>query len=242
MAEPKSPLVHTDAGAPEESKAYASGYGSIEPWASSSAEERPVHTGKVGGSTPSSPTIDPLAQMLADSAWRMRVEGRFWPKVMRLASWDECWLWTGARKQNCPGGGYGNFKLTAALTSRASRVAYALYYGRSPGDLFVCHRCDNPPCCNPLHLFLGTVQDNADDMVRKGRQATYDGRGENNRAAKLTAEQVEKIRDLIRAGLTNVAIAARFGITHQLVSRIRRGRSWGGPVMQPKYASLRRSA
>lgn len=234
-----SHLVHTEASSPDDSTGLPSENGSSEPSASSSAEERPVHTGEVGGSTPSSRTIDHIAAMLADEQWRLRVEGRFWPKIARPMGWGECWPWTGSTK----GGGrgdYGNFKLGGRVNARASRVAYALYYNQSPGPLLVLHSCDNPKCCNPTHLRVGTVQDNSDDMVARGRQARYDGRGEKNRAAKLTQVQVETIRGLIAAGYTNTAIAARFGVTHQLISRIRRGRSWGSEAMQPKYASLRR--
>jgi hypothetical protein len=103
----------------------------------------------------------------------------------------------------------------------------------------VCHRCDNPPCCNPDHLWLGTNADNVADKMAKGRQPVQDQRGERNTAAKLTAADVEKIRGMIRAGMTNIAIAARFGVTHQLISRIRRGKAWGEPPMQEPYASLR---
>jgi hypothetical protein len=79
---------------------------------------------------------------------------------------DECWNWTGAKLKS---GGYGAFRLDG-LTLRAPRVAWALTHGgESPGQLFVCHRCDNPPCCNPRHLFLGTAKDNTDDKDRKGR-------------------------------------------------------------------------
>lgn len=177
--------------------------------------------------------------MLANDAWRMAVDGRFWPKVMKALDWEACWPWTAARKKSDPTRGYGNFKLKSHVTVGAHRVAYALYYGRSPGPLLVCHHCDNPICVNPSHLFLGTVQDNSDDMVAKGRTVIRDQAGDKNGAAKLTAENVEQIRARILRGETNTAIAVVFGVTHQAISRIRRGRSWGEAAMQPKYASLR---
>jgi hypothetical protein len=183
------------------------------------------------------PTVpDPIAEMLADEAWRLKVEGRFWPKVMRPMGWDQCWPWTASKDLS----GYGHFKLKSYVDARASRVSYALYYNASPGKLFVCHTCDNPGCVNPLHLFLGTCQDNSTDMVRKGRwRGPPDAKGENNGAAKLTAAQVATIRELIRLGLSNTAIAQRFAVTHQLISKIRRGRAWGeAPMMEP----YRRSA
>jgi hypothetical protein len=174
--------------------------------------------------------------MLADEAWRMDVESRFWTKVAKPLQWDACWPWTGAKRDAKQ---YGNFKLRSYVNARASRVAYALYYNHSPGLLLVCHHCDNPNCVNPSHLFLGTVQDNSDDMVRKGRSPRRDQRGELNGAAKLTALQAAKVKDLIRAGMTNTAIADRFGVTHQLISRIRRGRAWGAEPLGARYASLR---
>lgn len=181
---------------------------------------------------------DPIAAILADPAWRARVEPRFWAKVVRPANDDTCWAWTGSRKRDLKQA-YGKLKLKSYVTVRAHRLSYALHYGRSPGDLFVCHRCDNPQCVNPHHLFLGTVQDNAADMVAKGRSPRSDQRGSKNGAAKLTDEQVATIRSRILAGQTNTTIAADYGVTHQLISRIRRGRAWGSEPMQPKYASLR---
>lgn len=244
MSEPVLPLVHTDEGALEESNTSDGETGSTEPehrGARSSAGERLLHTQDVAGSIPAVPTVpDPIAEMLADEAWRLNVEGRFWSKVARPLGWDGCWPWTGSKDRKA-GGGYGKFKLKSYVGVRAPRVAYALYYGASPGDLFVCHHCDNPECVNPTHLFLGTVQDNSDDMKRKGRQAKRDQAGEKNGAAKLSAADVETVRGLIEAGLNNTVIAARFGVTHQAISRIRRGRSWGEPAMQKPYEHQRRA-
>lgn len=167
----------------------------------------------------------------------MEVEGRFWSKVMRPLDWTSCWEWQASRHKR---GGYGRFKIKSYTSVAAHRLSFALYTGKSPGEWMVLHSCDNPPCCNPAHLRLGTVQDNSDDMVARGRWKGRDQSGENNGAAKLKAADVEKIRGLIRAGLTNIAIAARFGVTHQIISKIRRGRAWGSEPMQPKYASMKR--
>lgn len=178
--------------------------------------------------------------MLADDAWRLRVEGRFWPKVMKPLDWEACWPWTGATKRAARAS-YGNFKLKSYVAVVAPRISYALFHNRSPGKLMVCHTCDNPSCVNPSHLFLGTAADNAADMVAKGRHRSPPQKGEQNGAAKLSNADVEKVRDRIRVGFTNVRIAAEFGVTHQAISRIRRGRSWGAEPMQPKYASLKAS-
>lgn len=174
-----------------------------------------------------------FAWYAANPAHLQNVAQRFGRLVAKGAP-DACWPWTGNT-----GAGYGRFKIESYVTVASHRLAYLIGHGVDPGPLLVCHRCDNPPCCNPDHLFLGTSEDNAADMVAKGRQRTAEQAGEHNGAAKLTGAQVEVIRDLIRSGLTNTAIAARFGVSHHNISRIRRGRAWGAEPMQPKYASLR---
>lgn len=78
---------------------------------------------------------------------------------------DGCWLWTGNRMAK----GYGLFAVEG-INHRAHRVSYEMATGQHPGSLFVCHHCDNPSCVNPAHLFLGTAQDNTNDMLAKGRR------------------------------------------------------------------------
>lgn len=141
---------------------------------------------------------------------------RFWAKVDRSGGPDACWPWTACRNER----GYGYF--WTGRVAKAHRVAYELSSGLPPpAHLDVCHRCDNPRCCNQTHFFLGTRADNTADMLAKGRGADF--RGENNGRAKLTAEQVREIR--ATSGLLREA-AARFGVTMAQVSDIRRGKSW----------------
>jgi hypothetical protein len=135
---------------------------------------------------------------------------------------------------------------------KAHRVAWTLTHGEIPEGQSVCHSCDNPPCCNPDHLFLGTPADNAADMVRKGRTASGDRngsrthparvprgdrhhsrthpealpRGEKHPNAKITREQVAQIRAALGAGVFQEEIASRFGISQTMVSKIKRGLSW----------------
>lgn len=98
------------------------------------------------------------------------------------------------------------------------RVSYELFVGPIPDGIFVCHRCDNPPCINPLHLFLGTPNDNMNDMFTKGRNA--DLRGHRNGGAKLTADDVIEIRRRRANGELLRTIAADFGISESTASQI----------------------
>lgn len=93
------------------------------------------------------------------SAWK-----KFWPKVDRPSA-NSCWVWTGTRTR-----GYGQLYIGGGVRMSAHRLAWILT-GRGPirSGLHVLHRCDNPPCCNPRHLFLGTARDNIADCISKGR-------------------------------------------------------------------------
>ena len=114
--------------------------------------------------------------------------------------------------------GYGQLKVRKK-TRLAHRISYELSVGPIPPGLQVLHRCDNPPCCNPSHLFLGSHYDNKKDEIEKGRHNF----GEKNGGSKLTKEQVLKIRDDTRTAL---AIAAEYGITFNHVYYIKHRRSW----------------
>lgn len=146
---------------------------------------------------------------------------RFLSKVT-ISSDDDCWIWTGSVNEH----GYGGIRINYQLF-KAARVAYALHYKRDPESLHVCHRCDNPPCCNPHHLFLGTVKQNSDDSVKKGRSKILYKYGDLNPArlypekhirgeatynAKLTSDQVREIRRRAGNGESRVAMAAEYGI------------------------------
>lgn len=92
-------------------------------------------------------------------------ELRFWARVRRLKS--GCWVWTGPKKQSRGKVLYGKYH--NGKEDVAHRTAWILTFGKIPKDIKVLHACDNPPCCNPAHLFLGTQMDNIRDMISKGR-------------------------------------------------------------------------
>lgn len=138
----------------------------------------------------------------------------FWNKVA-VGEISECWPWAASRFRN----GYGQFK--AESTTLAHRYAYELANGPIPEGKFVCHRCDNPACCNPHHLFLGSHTDNVRDSIRKGRFA----RGRRQPRAKLTVEAVRDIR--ARASTAGLeALADQYGVSKSLVCYVANRKKW----------------
>lgn len=166
---------------------------------------------------------------------------RFWSKVDKNGPVPEhaphlgsCWVWTAARVSK----GYGSFRV-AGRSAAAHRVVWLLVYGeRPPDDLCVLHRCDNPACVRPNHLFTGTHKDNAEDRERKGRGNQSRGsangaaihpetrQGELNGRAKLTETQAIEIALRSRNGEGRLALAREFGVAPQAVWAIRTGRRW----------------
>ena len=142
------------------------------------------------------------------------VEARFWSFVNKT---DGCWLWTGATR----GTGYGAIKV-ASKDTNASRVAWLLTRGPIFDGLHVLHRCDNPLCVRPDHLFLGTPLDNMRDASAKGRLA----RGEANPRSKLTGPQVARLKAKLNAGEPRPHLAVEFGVSVETIHAIATGRSW----------------
>lgn len=135
---------------------------------------------------------------------------RFWSKV-DIQSKNKCWNWKAARVHD----GYGRFGLQYRIV-RAHRVSYQIAYGNFDERLCVLHKCDNPACVNPNHLFLGTNQDNMNDQKSKSRNPF----GERNPRHKLTESQVIEIRKLYTKGLTQSEIGRMFNISQNQVSEI----------------------
>ncbi len=131
---------------------------------------------------------------------------------------DDCWEW----QAFCNPAGYGMFRL-GGQTYQAHRIAYKLAKGE-PGDLCVCHTCDNPKCCNPNHLWLGTCADNGRDMAEKGRAT----RGEKNPNSVLTLAQVIEIKAMLKDYSWGVASALgkKYGVSEATISKIKTGQKW----------------
>lgn len=146
---------------------------------------------------------------------------RWWEKVS-VGEPDACWPWLGACD---PVWGYGFFRLDKKGMSRASRAGWELLNGRQlREDELVCHRCDNPPCCNPSHWFIGTHGENQADKADKGRARCAPRYGESSPSAKLTSEQVRLIRQrYAEGGVLQRELAAEYGVGQTQVSRIIRG-------------------
>lgn len=139
----------------------------------------------------------------------------FWVRVEQS---DGCWLWTGQRDKD----GYGHVWY-GGIGQVASRLAWELTHGPIPAGYFALHSCDNPPCCRPDHLFLGTSRDNIDDMLSKGRQTS----GERNGRAKLTLDQVGEIRRRYATEhIRQVDLGREYGVTQTQISVITRGEQW----------------
>jgi hypothetical protein len=137
---------------------------------------------------------------------------RFWSKVDFSG---ECWEWKAAKTLN----GYGIFRLSSSFANYAHRFVWELFNGPIPDGIFTLHRCDNRSCVNPSHLFLGSADDNAKDMVFKHRQSM----GEHRPLHKLTVNQV---REILSSPLLQKEIAEKFGVSQQLISGIRLRRRW----------------
>lgn len=139
---------------------------------------------------------------------------------------DACWEWIGFKTPD----GYGKFGVGRGNQYYTHRFAWLFHTGTDPGDMQVCHTCDNPACCRPDHLFLGTQTDNMKDMTAKGRRSTAqlkDRRGERSGMAKFKDEQVIEMRTLrSNGGVTVKALAKRFNCHPRTVVLITGRHTW----------------
>lgn len=164
-------------------------------------------------------------------ARRRPLVDRYWLKVIRPDDPDACWGW----RASLHGFGYGSIREDSHIGRRwvsAHQVSWRIHFGPIPDGMAVLHSCDNPPCSNPRHLFLGTKLDNTRDMFAKGRAwtQTHPGmavRGERNGTSKLTEAQVMDILRRFSAGGVSCAALARDNkVTPRVVQMIVCGESW----------------
>jgi len=147
--------------------------------------------------------------------WSHRIktkEAAFWEHVIKS---DGCWEWSGVRMPR----GYGVVTITRPnQSSLAHRISWEIHHGPIPGDLNVCHHCDNPPCVNPAHLFLGSRADNSQDMAAKDRTCKA--------LMKLNADSVREIRQRHESGESTRGLAQEFGVTDPTIREAVHRATW----------------
>lgn len=160
---------------------------------------------------------------------------RFWSYVDKSGGPTACWPWTKFIHPK----GYGIYLVRGwgKRTSRTHRIAYELTYGPIPDDLYACHHCDNPACCNPNHIFIGTQKDNMQDAARKNRTSKGDTSwshlhrdhypvGESCPNAKLTDNLVREIRTSYSSGMSTYKLAQRFNVSSHTIWTVISHKSW----------------
>ena len=153
------------------------------------------------------------------------IEGRLLERVdvhgpvpVHAPELGRCWVWTGHTVE----GGYGRMVVNG-FSRGVHRISLAIALGRPLGPgMNACHRCDNPPCVNPAHLFEGSTQDNVDDRHTKARDAM----GATNGRARLTADDVRSIKSQLAAGASWSSVAAEAGVSKGSIQAIAQGRTW----------------
>lgn len=152
-------------------------------------------------------------------------EARFWSKVQKLSDINECWVWLGSFDKDM----YGQFDLFKdgiISKTKAHIYSWELYNERkAPKNIgsVICHSCDHPWCVNPDHLSLGSIQDNINDKVNKGRQA----RGTTHHSNKLSETQVKEIREIYAQSNTSTyKLAKIYGMSQSTIGAIIRRKIW----------------
>jgi hypothetical protein len=143
---------------------------------------------------------------------RQQLENRLWDGIDTSGGNNACWEWQGSRHPD----GYGQLD-----GKRVHRLVYEFLVEPIPEGMMVCHKCDNPPCCNPAHLFLGTAKDNADDMVAKGRQGWVRKFKHDPRIRQqVTEAHVTAVMEAAASGMRERGIADTVGLRLSAVRAI----------------------
>lgn len=158
-----------------------------------------------------------------------RLHPRFWSKI-KIGKPSDCWEWQAAKVPS----GYGTYTPPEGKPIGAHRIAYALVHGPIPPGKCILHRCDNPPCCNPSHLRVGTIAENNAERSHKGRNGDYSrtgfstgaAQGERNRHAKLKEADVIEIRKAVAHGANQRELARRYGLSPQNLWNLVHYRTW----------------
>ena len=148
----------------------------------------------------------------------------FWNRVIKT---NNCWMWNGSRlnsknKNNLVYGIFQIYKNGIQKSYMAHRISWFLKNGDIPDNLMVCHKCDNPLCVNPDHLFLGTNIDNMKDMVSKRRSAS----GDKNGRRKLNEEKIKEIIKRYRTGEYSTSLGREYGVSSGTICSVAEGKTW----------------
>lgn len=140
---------------------------------------------------------------------------------------EGCWSWKGPIDK----GGYSVMSCRPEIGSnKGHKASWLIYHGEIPKYMYICHKCDNPICTNPDHLWIGTSKQNNDDKISKGR-ARYilppHKIGSENGSSKLTEDQVKQIKMLISSGRSCYGIGKEFNVSKTTILRIKNGKNWG---------------
>lgn len=149
-----------------------------------------------------------------------RLKERFWAKV-DIRGEDHCWEWQAGKERF----GYGLIGV-AGFTMRSHRLSFILAKGEIRQEDCVCHSCDNPPCVNPNHLWIGSRANNFWDMVTKNRNFALSSVGESNFKSKLTEADAAKIIELAKAGVTVSDLMKQYDLSRSGIHNLLRGKVW----------------
>ena len=150
----------------------------------------------------------------------LSIQERFFMKVEKT---DTCWNWMAYRKKT----GYGCFCM-GVKNNLAHRVSWELHNGSIPEGLHVLHKCHNPRCVNPDHLYVGTHTDNMNDRIKDGTSP----RGEKHHSAKLTEENVKTAKWLLSCGARPLDLSVMYKVAPHCISNIKTGRTWGHVLLE----------
>lgn len=168
---------------------------------------------------------------------------RFWSKVVIPENYiNECWIWTACKDK----GEYGVFtlqcwtKIRKQITVKSHRFVYESYYGSISDGLLVCHRCDNPKCVNPNHLFLGTYLDNVRDRISKDRP-NNGPKGDDHHMSILSSNIVlEMLTEIINNKFSNInQICSHYDISRGTIDDILQGKIWKEITCKFNLTSIR---